>query len=93
MKILKKAKQRNFVVSKYYHNADEISEIIENYFGFYFVEGERIETSREKKTDYSDLDVRVSDIEVKEIKTILDEYGYYTNIAVMNDGMVVFIEL
>ena len=81
MKPLKKAAQKNVQVNKDCYIADllEITGVFElsNVSGISADEG----------------DYRVSLAHVKDLKVVLDDYGYYTTVAVMESGETVFVSL
>lgn len=78
MKIAKRAQQKNFIVNFSNLKVNEIQELIAS--GKLF----RIE---------NDETYRISTSELKEVKVVLDEYGYYDTVGIAHDGKVIHIIL
>lgn len=76
MKIAKRAEQKNFIVDFDYYNGKEQEELIAS--GKLF------------KTDDNDS-WRISTSELKEVKVVLNEYGYYETVGIDNDGNTIHI--
>lgn len=84
MKPLKKAAQENVQVDKYCYTA-EIAELLEipGIFDLSTVSGNSADEG----------DYRVSLTHVKDLKVVLNDYGYYTTVAVMESGETIFVTL
>lgn len=82
MKILKKAEQKNFLVNRAYYTDNELENLFNNGYLFFIT-----------VDDSDNKDYRISQQHIKEIKVILDEYGFYTNVAVLNIGTEIYVEL
>lgn len=93
MKISKKAEQRNFVLDNAYYTELDIKYLLihgdvqrldytENYESMF-------------KNDFVDMDTeyRIFADDVKEVKVILDEYGFYTNCVVLKNENMLYIKL
>ena len=78
MKPLKKANQQNGILNTQYYNKQQQEEIKQKYYTFVL------------DFDYS---IRLSLYYAKEIKIILNDYGYYENAIVMEDGSQYYINL
>ena len=84
MKPLKKAAQKNVQVNKECYTAD-IADLLE-------IPG-IFDLPRVSGVSADEGDYRVSLAHVKDLKVMLDEYGYYNTVAVMNSGETVFVNL
>ena len=84
MKPLKKAAQKNVQVNKDCYTAD-IADLID-------IQG-IFDLSSVSGVSADEGDYRVSLAHVKDLKVVLDEYGYYNTVAVMNSGETVFVNL
>lgn len=79
MKTLKKAEQRNVILKKDYYNEKQLNDILQKDYIF--------------KLKYDNDNIRISLHYAKEIKVVLDNYGYYKTVVVMNDGNLYYITL
>lgn len=79
MKTIKKAEQRNVILKKDYYNKKQLNDILQKEYAF--------------TLKYDNGNIRISLHYAKEIKVILDDYGYYKNVVVMNDGSQYYITL
>ena len=94
MKILKKASQKNVEINTDFYNVYQINEMLDRKLIFY------LDKKKKKKYDnISSLDLyegeytfRIFTSNLKELKVALDD-GYYTTIAITNDGEKLFIKL
>ena len=84
MKPLKRASQKNVQVNKDCYTAD-IADLLE-------IEGV-FDLSSVSGVSADEGDYRVSLAHVKDLKVVLDEYGYYNTVAVMSSGETVFVTL
>ena len=84
MKPLKKAAQKNVQVNKECYTA-EIADLLE-IPGIFDLSGISCVSADERY-------YRVALSRVKDLKVILDDYGYYTTVAVMESGETVFVTL
>lgn len=84
MKPLKRAYQKNVQVNKDCYTAD-IADLIEIPGVF--------DLSNVSGVSADEGDYRVSLAHVKDLKVVLDEYGYYNTVAVMNSGETIFVTL
>lgn len=84
MKPLKKAAQKNVQVNKECYTAD-IADLLE-------IPG-IFELSSVSGVSADEGDYLVSLAHVKDLKVVLDDYGYYTTVAVMESGETVFVTL
>lgn len=84
MKPLKKAAQKNIQINKNCYTAD-IADLldIQGIFDLSSVSG----------VSADEGDYRVSLAHVKDLKVMLDDYGYYTTVAVMESGETIFVSL
>ena len=93
MKILKKAKQRNFLLDNNYYNELDIKYLL--------IHGDvqRLDFTENCenmfKNDFLDMNEEyiIFADDVKEVKVILDEYGYYRNCVVLKNGNMLHIKL
>ena len=76
MKIAKRAEQKNFIVNIDCYNGKELEELIAS--GKLF------------KINESDS-WRISSSELKEVKVVLDKYGYYETVGIDNEGNTIHI--
>lgn len=94
MKTLKNATQKNVLVNCDYYTIDEINDYLDKHIFFTF--NEKIEPSYEHFTSYT-LEARTVRLfleDVKELKVIYNrEYQCYTNVAVLNNGTNIFVDL
>ena len=79
MKTLKKAEQRNVKLNTSYYNEEQLNGIEQKEYTF--------------RLKYDSERIRISLYYAKEIKVILDDYGYYANVVVMKDGSQYYINL
>ena len=94
MKILKNATQKNVLVNCDYYTMDEINSYLDEHVFFKF--NEKIEASYEHIESYAfeDRTVRLFLEDVKELKVIYNrEYQCYTNVAVLNNGTNIYVDL
>ena len=76
MKIAKRAEQKNFIVNFECYNGNEQDKLITS--GKLF------------KIDENDS-WRISTSELKEVKVVLDEYGYYETVGVTHNGDIIHV--
>lgn len=83
MKPVKRAKQKNVAVDRSYYTDDQYAHLedIIGVFDIGFL------------CDEDEKNLRVVLSLVKDLKVVLDEYGYYTTVAVMETGEQIYIEL
>lgn len=94
MRILKKAEQKNFIVRRDFYTLDKLFEMYE--IGYIYSFDDKFDTVEYNSLyDIGDDDVfRVSADIINEIKVIyMTDFGFYTTIAVLNDGNKLFISL
>ena len=94
MKLLKSAMQKNVLVNCDYYTIDEINDYLDEHIFFTF--NKKIGVSYEHFTSYTfeDGTVRLFLKDVKELKVIYNkEFQCYTNVAVLNNGTNIYIEL
>ena len=96
MRPLKKAQQQNLIISKEYYTEHELMKMLENKEIWY------LDDDINFRCDCDILNIRtqifrinIEDLEnaIKEIKVVLNEYGYYENVAVTKNGKVYHVEL
>lgn len=92
MKVLKKANQKNVIVNKYYYNELDIKYMLIHSDIFYYDE------NIDNCYDYNDYDFeyqiyRIFTDDIKELKVVCDEEGFYTNVAILKNGKSIFVEL
>ena len=94
MNVLKNAKQKNVVVSRDFYTIEEINKYLVSHV--FFTLTKKFEVSYEQVTSsiLESREVRLFLNNVKELKVIYDrEFQCYTNVAVLNDGTNIYIEL
>ena len=94
MKVLKRAEQKNVLVNRDYYTIDEINGYLDAHIFFTF--NEKFESSYEHITSYAleDRTVRLFLEDVNELKVIYNkELQCYTNVAVLNNGTNIYVEL
>ena len=94
MKVLKRAEQKNVLVNRDYYTIDEINCYLDAHIFFTF--NEKFEASYEHITSYAleDRTVRLFLEDVNELKVIYNrELQWYTNVAVLNNGKNIYVEL
>ena len=94
MKVLKRAEQKNVLVNRDYYTIDEINYYLDKHTFFTF--NEKIEVSYEHISSYALVDrtVRLFLEDVTELKVIYNkEFQCYTNVAVLNNGTNIYVEL
>lgn len=84
MKPLKKAAQKNVQVNKDCYTTD-IADLLDMQGIF--------DLSSVSGVSADEGDYRVSLAHVKDLKVMLDDYGYYTTVAVMESGETIFVSL
>lgn len=84
MKPLKRASQKNVQVNKDCYTAD-IADLLE-------IPG-IFDLSSASGVSADEGDYRVSLAHVKDLKVMLDEYGYYNTVAVMESGEIIVVTL
>ena len=94
MRILKKAQQKNVEINTDFYNVYQINEMLDRKLIFY-LDNEL----NEKYDNISSFDLyegeytfRIFTSKLKELKVVSDG-GYYTTIAITNDGEKLFIKL
>ena len=94
MRILKKAQQKNVEINTDFYNVYQINEMLDRKLIFY-LDNEL----NEKYDDISSFDLfegiytfRIFTSKLKELKVASDG-GYYTTIAITNDGEKIYIKL
>lgn len=92
MKPQKRAEQKNVEVNYYYYNTTEIERLREKKYAF-CLNDILSELGFEKSNEEEDNYLRINLDYVKDLKVILDDSKHYTNVAVMEDGEVIYIKL
>ena len=92
MKIRKTANQQNFCINKEYYTVRELKEMARNHEIFFFKD---ILDECYDVTDMFDYEIertqfRVFAENLKEVKVVVDEYGYYTTVAVGKNDKTYF---
>lgn len=77
MKILKRAKQKNFKLDTWYYTESQIEQMHDEKKVFIIYDGT----------------VRVSTSNVSEVKIVCDDDGYYIPVAILKTGETIHIEL
>lgn len=83
MKPLKKAKQQNVALNKEYYTEAEIANMLNNLEIEYL--SETFDPEQKRPVIYTE--------DIKDLKIVLDEYGYYTTVAVKENGKRYYINL
>ena len=83
MKILKRAKQKNFKVDTSYYLESQIEQMHD--------EGKVFTLKEEYKID--DDTPRVDTSNISEVKIVCDDDGYYVPVAILKTGETIHIEL
>ena len=94
MKVLKSATQKNVLVNRDYYTIDEINCYLDKHIFFTF--NEKLEASYEHISSYAleDIPVRLFLEDVTELKVIYNrEFQCYTNVAILNNGTNIYVEL
>lgn len=77
MKILKRAKQKNFKLDTSYYTDGQIEQMHDEEKVFIIYDGSpRVDTS-----------------DVSEVKIVCDDYGYYVPVAILKTGETIHIEI
>lgn len=90
MEISKKAQQKNVLLNKDYYNLEEINKLLKARKICYFENLEECFWSVENLYDY---DFRIFTCDLKEIKVVLDDDGYYATIAIDNNNNSYYVVL
>jgi len=97
MKPLKKARQKNAPINKYYYSNSELLDM--------WNAGEIWTTERDENGEYLkpeplkgyrnviDYEFRLFLADIKDLKVALDDFGIYTTVAVSNSGKTYYINL
>ena len=94
MKVLKSATQKNVLVNRDYYTIDEINCYLDEHILFTF--NEKLDVSYEHISSYAheDRTVRLFLEDVTELKVIYNrKFQCYTNVAVLNNGTNIYVEL
>ena len=94
MKVLKRAEQKNVLVNRDYYTIDDINGYLDKHIFFTF--NEKLDVSYEHISSYAleDRTVRLFLEDVTELKVIYNrEFKCYTNVAVLNNGTNIYVEL
>ena len=86
MKILKRAEQRNFEVDYCHYTEKELEQM--HKAGKVFTIDEVFNNGKNYDDTY-----RIDAEEVKELKIVCDEDGFYRNVAILKTGEKIYIEL
>lgn len=85
------------MIDKDYYTLNQINEMLKNkeIFYFYMLEAYNEEAHNEEVTgfEFENTEFRIFTDEVKEIKVVLDEFGYYQTVATGKNGKTYFIKL
>jgi len=96
MKTLKRAKQRNTAIDELMYSVEEIQELINNTKAARIFDWEKNypECVDGKFVTYSNKEnARLFLDYVTEIKVICDKEGYYRTVAVLDNGLTVYVNL
>lgn len=93
MKIRKKAQQHNVVLNKDYYTQGELNMLLETREICYFDKDFNECYAPLKSWEVEETELRIFTENLEEIKVSLDEYGYYTNVAVGKNGLTYYINL
>lgn len=93
MKVLKKAEQKNVIIDESMYTEEEIKDFL--YKGIAFFITENGNTSSDENGYIPKYDVvRISLTRVERLEVVyVDFLGYYTNVAILNNGDKIFISL
>ena len=92
MKPLKKAEQHNAMINKDYYTANELRTMLNNKEIFFL--GKKNGSWIQYESDYAESEeLRIFISDMKEIKVVLNEYGFYTTVCINNDGKKYYITL
>ena len=83
MKILKRAKQKNFKLDTYYYTERQIEQMYDEGKVFNFKEEYKIDNDTP----------RVDTSNISEVKIVCDDDGYYVPVAILKTGETIHIEL
>ena len=93
MKVLKNARQRNFILNKDYYVSNQIKEMLENK-EICFFDNFTQSCDYKKLTDIYNPIYRIFSEDLKEIKVIYNkDFGNYETVAIGNNGKLYHIEL
>lgn len=96
MRILKKAEQKNFIIRRDFYTEEKLFEMYKKGIIYSFdFDSKSLEKVFNNEYDIKEDDVfRVMTSDLHEVKVIyLTDYGFYANVAVMNNGEEIFISL
>ena len=96
MKILKKAEQKNIILNKEYYNIYQVNSLLDQHIIFYIDSNHNVcydNVCYDNEYMFGDVDFRLFTDDLKEIKVELDEYNYYTAVAVHNNGNKYYVSL
>lgn len=84
MKPVKKAQQKNVIIDREFYTDKQYwaLENIDGIFNINVFDG-----------DDSDNKLRISTSHIKDLKVVLNEYGYYCTVAIMNSGETIHVVL
>ena len=95
MKPLKKAQQQNLIISKEHYTEHELMKMLENN-EIWYLDNDinfRCDCDCDIRNQIFRIDIEDLENAIKEIKVVLNEYGYYENVAVAKNGKVYHVEL
>ena len=84
MKILKRAEQKNIILNKEYYNIYQINSLLDQHIIFYIDSNHNV--CYDNVYMFGDVDFRIFTDDLNEIKVELDEYKYYTTVAIHKNG-------
>ena len=93
MKIAKRAEQKNIVLNRDYYTPAEINLMLAAGEIFYFKEFCQTSTDPVDTWDFDRTDFRIYTDDLSEIKVVLDEYKFYSTVAVGKNGKTYFVNI
>lgn len=91
MKILKRADQKNIILNKEYYNIYQINRLLDQHIIFYIDSNKKV--CYDNVNMFGDVDFRIFTDDLNEIKVELDEYNFYTTVAIHKNGNKYYVAL
>lgn len=93
MKIAKKSNQKNVILNKEYYTPQHVNSLLKQNRIFYF--DKWMDDCYKEVTDieFNALDFRIYTDTLKEIKVVLDKYGFYEVVAIDTNNYMLHVSL
>lgn len=93
MKIAKRAEQKNIILNKDYYTPSEINLMLAAGEIFYFTKDFNASYEPITNWEFDEAVFRIYTDDLSEIKVVLDEYKFYSTVAVGKNGKTYFVNI